>query len=87
MPHPYPVPAQPVSVCEEIKKSRFITLLAHTPGVDAAKAFVQETRRAHPDARHHCWAFVAGAPEDTQRLGFQMTVNPPARRGNPCWLS
>ncbi|AOP41676.1 IMPACT family protein [Edwardsiella piscicida] len=83
MPHSYPVPAQPVSVCEEIKKSRFITLLAHTPGVDAAKAFVQETRRAHPDARHHCWAFVAGAPGDTQRLGFSDDGEPSGTAGKP----
>ena len=35
------IPAAPVSVVEEIKKSRFITLLAHTDGVEAAKAFVE----------------------------------------------
>ncbi len=38
------VPAAPVSVVEEIKKSRFITLLAHTDGVAAAKAFVESVR-------------------------------------------
>ncbi|MGK3574513.1 hypothetical protein ACSLOV_19730, partial [Escherichia coli] len=31
------IPAAPVTVVEEIKKSRFITLLAHTDGVEAAK--------------------------------------------------
>ncbi len=35
-------------------KSRFITLLAHTDGVEAAKAFVESVRAEHPDARHHC---------------------------------
>ncbi|CCJ95092.1 FIG000605: protein co-occurring with transport systems (COG1739) [Cronobacter malonaticus 681] len=30
----------PVIFTEEIKKSRFITLLGHTEGVEAAKAFV-----------------------------------------------
>ncbi len=34
------VPASPVIFTEEIKKSRFITLLGHTEGVEAAKAFV-----------------------------------------------
>ncbi|HCC1121107.1 TPA: YigZ family protein, partial [Salmonella enterica subsp. enterica serovar Paratyphi C] len=56
------IPAAPVTVVEEIKKSRFITLLAHTDGVDAAKAFVGSVRAEHPDARHHCVAWVAGAP-------------------------
>ncbi|ATI64060.1 IMPACT family protein [Edwardsiella tarda] len=80
---PYPIPAQAVSVCEEIKKSRFITLLAHTPGVEAAKAFIQETKRNHPDARHHCWAFVAGAPDDTQQLGFSDDGEPSGTAGKP----
>lgn len=31
------IPAAPVTVVEEIKKSRFITMLAHTDGVEAAK--------------------------------------------------
>lgn len=64
------IPAAPVSVVEEIKKSRFITLLAHTDGVEAAKAFVESVRAEHPDARHHCVAWVAGAPNDSQQLGF-----------------
>ncbi|MBD5733935.1 IMPACT family protein, partial [Citrobacter freundii] len=45
------IPAGPVSVVEEIKKSRFITLLAHTDGVEAAKAFVESVKAEHPDAR------------------------------------
>ncbi len=47
------IPAAPVTVVEEIKKSRFITMLAHTDGVEAAKAFVESVRAEHPDARHH----------------------------------
>lgn len=44
------IPAAPVTVVEEIKKSRFITMLAHTDGVEAAKAFVESVRAEHPDA-------------------------------------
>ncbi len=42
------IPAAPVTVVEEIKKSRFITMLAHTDGVEAAKAFVESVRAEHP---------------------------------------
>ncbi|MEA5720394.1 hypothetical protein ONQ97_26380, partial [Salmonella enterica subsp. enterica serovar Virginia] len=49
-----------------------ITLLAHTDGVDAAKAFVELVRAEHPDARHHCVAWVAGAPDDSN--GFYECV-------------
>ncbi|MBK4714954.1 MULTISPECIES: IMPACT family protein [Tenebrionibacter/Tenebrionicola group] len=77
------IPAAPVSVTEEIKKSRFITLLAHTDGLEAAKAFVDRARANHPDARHHCWAWVAGAPDDSQKLGFSDDGEPAGTAGKP----
>ncbi len=77
------VPAEPVSVSEEIKKSRFITFIAHTDGVAAAKAFVEDIRAQHPDARHHCWAWVAGAPNDSQQLGFSDDGEPAGTAGKP----
>ena len=80
---PYSVPAEPVSFSEEIKKSRFITLLARTEGVEAAKAFIQDVRHQHPAARHHCWAFVAGAPADSQQLGFSDDGEPAGTAGKP----
>uniref|UniRef100_UPI0002BBE996 YigZ family protein n=1 Tax=Salmonella enterica TaxID=28901 RepID=UPI0002BBE996 len=77
------IPAAPVTVVEEIKKSRFITLLAHTDGVEAAKAFVELVRAEHPDARHHCAAWVAGAPDDSQQLGFSDDGEPAGTAGKP----
>lgn len=77
------VPAEPVTVVDEIKKSRFITLLAHTDGVEAAKAFVESVRAAHPDARHHCVAWVAGPPDDSQQLGFSDDGEPAGTAGKP----
>ncbi|WP_455426151.1 IMPACT family protein [Dryocola sp. LX212] len=79
----WPIPAEPVSVSEEIKKSRFITLIAHTDGVEAAKGFVENVRSQHPDARHHCWAWVAGAPDDSQKLGFSDDGEPAGTAGKP----
>lgn len=79
----WPIPAEPVTVSEEIKKSRFITLVAHTDGVIAAKAFVEKVRAEHPDARHHCWAWVAGAPDDSQQLGFSDDGEPAGTAGKP----
>ncbi|ATZ10188.1 IMPACT family protein [Erwinia amylovora] len=79
----YDIPAEPWSFSEEIKKSRFITLLAHTDGVDEARAFVRQTKQQHPAARHHCWAFVAGAPDDSQQLGFSDDGEPSGTAGKP----
>ena len=77
------IPAEPVTFVEEIKKSRFITLLAHTDGVAAAKAFVESVRADHPDARHHCVAWVAGRPDDSQQLGFSDDGEPAGTAGKP----
>ncbi|MEG3128862.1 IMPACT family protein [Pantoea cypripedii] len=80
----YDIPAEAVSLSEEtIKKSRFITLLAHTDGVEAARAFVQQIKAEHPSARHHCWAWVAGAPDDSQQLGFSDDGEPSGTAGKP----
>ena len=77
------IPAAPVTFVEEIKKSRFITYLAHTDGVEAAKAFVESVRAEHPDARHHCVAWVAGPPNDSQQLGFSDDGEPAGTAGKP----
>lgn len=80
----YDIPAEPLSLSEEtIKKSRFITLLAHTEGVEAARAFVQRVKAEHPTARHHCWAWVAGPPDDSQQLGFSDDGEPSGTAGKP----
>ncbi|HFK7185912.1 TPA: IMPACT family protein [Serratia odorifera] len=81
--HAYPIPAAVISVNEEIKKSRFITFLAPTCGIDAAKAFILQVKEEHPAARHHCWAFVAGAPSDSQQLGFSDDGEPSGTAGKP----
>ncbi|WP_345829821.1 IMPACT family protein [Erwinia sp. HDF1-3R] len=79
----YDIPAEPLSFSEEIKKSRFITLITHTDGLEAARACVQQARRDHPAARHHCWAWVAGAPSDSQQLGFSDDGEPSGTAGKP----
>ncbi|WP_109401906.1 IMPACT family protein [Proteus terrae] len=79
----YLIPAETVEFSEEIKKSRFITFIAHTEGIDAAKAYIQSIKEQFPDARHHCWAFVAGRPDDSQQLGFSDDGEPAGTAGKP----
>lgn len=81
--HPYLIPAQSVQFEEEIKKSVFITYLAHTPGVEEAKAFVESIKRKHHDARHNCWGFVAGRPENSMMWGFSDDGEPSGTAGKP----
>ncbi|PSV24531.1 MULTISPECIES: YigZ family protein [unclassified Photobacterium] len=80
---PYLVPTAEVIFEEEIKKSRFITYLAHTPNIEAAKLFVQQIKERHHDARHNCWAFVAGRPSDSMKWGFSDDGEPSGTAGKP----
>ena len=80
---PYLIPLKNVVVEEEIKKSRFITYLAHTPDIESAKAFVNNIKKKHPDARHNCWGFVAGRPEDSMKWGFSDDGEPSGTAGKP----
>lgn len=80
---PYLIPAHPIQFEEEIKKSTFITYLAHTPTVDQAKQFVDKIKSIHSDARHNCWGFVAGRPEDSMKWGFSDDGEPSGTAGKP----
>jgi len=80
---PYLIPAAPTQFTEEIKKSVFITYLAHTPDVASAKAFVEGIKAKHADARHNCWAFAAGRPEDSMQWGFSDDGEPSGTAGKP----
>lgn len=81
--HAYFIPAAPVTAAMEFKKSRFITLLAPTQGIEAARALVQQRRDEHPGAAHHCWAYIAGPPLDSQQLGFSDDGEPSGTAGKP----
>ncbi len=51
----------------EIKRSRFITVLARTGDEDGARDVLAGLRREFHDARHHCSAFVLGPDRGIQR--------------------
>ena len=55
----YRIPKSAVDFSEEIKKSRFITYLQHTEGLEQAKAFWAEIKALHPSARHWCFLMMA----------------------------
>lgn len=80
---PYRIPACLVVKEDTIKKSRFITYLAHTPGIDSAKAFVAQIKLKHADARHHCWAFVGSRPDNSMCWGASDDGEPSGTAGRP----
>lgn len=80
---PYLIPRENVVVEEEIKKSVFITQLAHTPSIDSAKQFIEHVKTQHASARHNCWGFVAGRPNDSLLWGFSDDGEPSGTAGKP----
>lgn len=46
----------------EVKRSRFLAHVARVDDEQAARAVVAAARRDHPDARHHCSAFIVEIP-------------------------
>lgn len=79
----YRVPARVHRVEEIIQRSRFVTTLARAPDAAAAHAFIQSVREEHPDATHHCWAFVAGPPGSTTHVGMSDAGEPHGTAGKP----
>lgn len=51
----------------EVKRSKFLCTLRRVATEAEARAVVEELRRQHWDARHHCSAFVLGADAMVQR--------------------
>lgn len=51
----------------EIKKSRFITYLHASFNEQDAKEYIQMIRKKHPNATHHCYAFIIGEQDEIQR--------------------
>lgn len=79
----YLVPARLHRVEESIKRSRFITTVAHAPDAAAAHAFVDTIRDELADATHNCWAFVAGPPGSTTHIGMSDDGEPHGTAGRP----
>lgn len=79
----YPVPALRYREELAVRRSRFITTLAPAPDEAAAQGLIRTVREEFPDATHHCWAFVAGPPGDTARVGMSDDGEPHGTAGRP----
>ena len=66
-----------------VRRSRFIVSIARVSSTEEAKAFIERIRAEHPTATHNCWAFNAGAPEDTAQVGASDDGEPQGTAGRP----
>ncbi len=66
-----------------VNRSRFICYLYPCTSSDAIKPIVQALQIEHPQASHYCYAFLAGAPLDSQLYGFSDDGEPSGTAGRP----
>lgn len=79
----YPVVEGSTEVETEVSNSRFLATLERVDTEAGAHAVVSRLRAAHPEANHHCYAFVVGPPGSTRCVGFSDDGEPHNTAGRP----
>lgn len=79
----YSTVAHPVSHCSEEKKSRFIAQIWPISDKSEGASLLAETKQQWPDARHYCWAYLVGNPQQTCSAGFSDDGEPGGTAGKP----
>lgn len=79
----YNIPAKHICVEQEVKRSRFVTDIGHADSREAALAFIEKIKAREPEARHHCWAYIAGHPEASIERAASDAGEPQGTAGKP----
>ena len=79
----YPIPATRHRVEQTIDRSRFICTVQRVIAPDEAQSFIKEMNTEFADATHNCWAYVAGPPGNTNRVGMSDAGEPHGTAGRP----
>jgi len=79
----YLVPSAELVIEEEIKHSRFISVLFHCQSYDELKCVLTNVRSDYPGASHYCYAFVAAEPENCIAIGSSDDGEPAGSAGRP----
>ncbi|WP_448554303.1 YigZ family protein [Thalassotalea montiporae] len=79
----YLIATDEVLVETVVNRSRFLCYLFPCTSYHVMKARLTELQQAHPNANHHCYAFVSGAPQDSQTYGFSDDGEPSGTAGRP----
>ncbi len=67
----------------EIKKSEFIAYAYPVSSREEAMFHVEQLREQYPDARHFCWGYIIGDPDNTTSAGFDDDGEPSGTAGRP----
>ncbi len=67
----------------EIKKSEFIAYAYPVTSREQAMFHVEQLKAKYPDARHWCWAYIIGDPDNTTGAGLDDDGEPSGTAGRP----
>ena len=70
-----------------VNRSRFICYLSPCQSNDEAKTFLKSIQQLHPNASHHCYAFVSAHPLNSQCYGFSDDGEPSGTAGKPMLMA
>lgn len=79
----YQTLAEPCHALLTIKKSDFLAYAYPITNREQAMIFVEQLKQQYPDARHHCWAYIIGNPQNTTSAGFDDDGEPSGTAGKP----
>lgn len=79
----YQTPQKFVTAQLEIKKSEFIAYAYPVTSREQAMFHVEQLREQYADARHWCWAYIIGDPDNTTSAGFDDDGEPSGTAGRP----
>ncbi|MEA2118930.1 IMPACT family protein [Halovibrio sp. HP20-50] len=69
----------------EVEKSQFLTWLCRAYDIGAFTAMLNAAKAAHPNASHHCTAYIAGPPGEQTLIGFSDDGEPGGTAGRPMY--
>lgn len=67
----------------EVEKSQFITWTCHALDTGSFNDMLNAAKAAHPNASHHCTAYIAGPPGEQKLIGFSDDGEPGGTAGRP----
>ncbi|PMG74870.1 YigZ family protein [Shewanella sp. 10N.286.51.B7] len=79
----YLIPNQTLTIEEDIKHSRFITVLFHCCSEIELKCALTNLKVEYPGANHYCYAFVASDPQNSIAIGSSDDGEPAGSAGRP----
>ncbi|PCH97387.1 MAG: YigZ family protein [Gammaproteobacteria bacterium] len=80
---PYQIAVNKVEHQTLVNRSRFLCYLYPCSEIAAAKAYLKQLQLAHPQASHHCHAFLTKVADNSLGYGYSDDGEPSGTAGKP----